>query len=132
MSAREPLTADTPICTEAEARAAGLDIAPGLGELTAMAETIVAAAQGATGPEIDLARAVPLMAAEVERLRARVAELERPAIEAKRNEIRQSYAESIAMAREDRDFEGAFNVECQLREREEQWKREDAEAGEPR
>jgi chromosome segregation ATPase len=60
--------------------------------------------------------------------RDRIAELERPAVEAKRNEIRSSYAETIAMAREDRDFEGAFNLGCQLREREEQWKREDEEA----
>ncbi|MFI6854546.1 hypothetical protein [Streptomyces sp. NPDC050416] len=58
--------------------------------------------------------------------RDRIAELERPAVQAKRNEIRSSYAETIAMAREDRDFEGAFNLECQLRDREEQWKREDA------
>ncbi|QIJ61459.1 hypothetical protein [Streptomyces sp. JB150] len=60
--------------------------------------------------------------------RARVAELERPAIKARRNEIRSSYAETITMAREDRDFEGAFNLECQLRDREEQWKREDEAA----
>lgn len=59
-------------------------------------------------------------------LRARVAELERPAIEAKRNEIRDSYAELIATAEETKDFEGAFDVQCRLREREEQWKREDA------
>ncbi|MBK3546466.1 hypothetical protein [Streptomyces sp. MBT60] len=44
---------------------------------------------------------------------------------AKRNEIRDSYAETIAMAREDRDHEGAFTLECQLRDREEQWRRED-------
>ncbi|SFK75076.1 hypothetical protein [Streptomyces pini] len=67
--------------------------------------------------------------AEEERLRARVAELERPAIEAKRNEIRQSYAELIATCTETKDYEGAFDVQCRLREREEQWKREDAEAG---
>lgn len=59
-----------PICTEAEVRAAGLDIASVLSELTSMAETIVAAAQDAPGPEVDLARAVPLMAACIERLRA--------------------------------------------------------------
>lgn len=56
----------------------------------------------------------------------RVRELERPDIEAARNEIRQSFAELIAQAREARDHEGAFNVQCQLRDREEQWKREDS------
>ncbi|MFJ4473199.1 hypothetical protein ACIP2X_37695 [Streptomyces sp. NPDC089424] len=64
--------------------------------------------------------------AEIRRLKGRVWELERPAVEAKRNEIRSSYSESMAMAREDRDYEGAFNLECQLREREEQWALEDA------
>ncbi|GAA4823780.1 hypothetical protein [Streptomyces ziwulingensis] len=58
----------------------------------------------------------------------RIAELERPAVEAKRAEIRQSYVELIAQAEQDRDFEGAFNVQCSLREREEQWKAEDEEA----
>lgn len=57
---------------------------------------------------------------------ARVAELERPAVEAKRNEIRQSYVELISQAEQDRDFEGKFDVQCQLRDREEQWQREDA------
>ena len=64
-----------------------------------------------------------------EQLRAnrdRIRELERPAVEAKRDEVRQSYAELAAQCREDRDHEGAFDVECRLREREEQWKREDA------
>jgi hypothetical protein len=64
--------------------------------------------------------------AEVRRLKARIAELERPAVEAKRNEIRQSYAELAAQCREDRDHEGAFEVECRLRAREQQWAREDA------
>ena len=63
---------------------------------------------------------------QIEELKGRVAELERPAVEAKRNEIRDSYAETIAMAREDRDYEGAFTLECQLREREEKWKAEDS------
>lgn len=49
-----------PICTAVAARAAGLDIPPAPAELSAMAETIVAAAQGAPTPEADLARAVPL------------------------------------------------------------------------
>lgn len=63
--------------------------------------------------------------AERDDARARVRELERPAVEAHRNEIRQSYAELAAAARETRDYEGALDVECQLREREEQWRRED-------
>lgn len=56
----------------------------------------------------------------------RIAELERPAVEAKRNEIRQSYAELVAAAEETKDFEGAFDVQCRLRDREEQWACEDA------
>ncbi|WP_225825644.1 hypothetical protein [Streptomyces naphthomycinicus] len=66
--------------------------------------------------------------AEVRRLSARVWELERPAVEAKRNEIRQSFTELIAAAEETKDYEGAFDVQCRLREREEQWAREDAAA----
>lgn len=66
--------------------------------------------------------------AEIDRLRARVAELERPAVEANRAEIRQSYRGLAAQAREAGDYEGAFEVDCRLREREEQWKREDAVA----
>jgi len=66
------------------------------------------------------------MSSENEQLRARVRELERPAIEAKRNEIRQSYAELIATCEETKDYEGAFDVRCRLRDREEQWAREDA------
>lgn len=58
--------------------------------------------------------------------RARLAEYEQPAVEAKRDEIRQSYAELIATAEGTKDFEGAFDVQCRLREREEQWQREDA------
>ena len=57
---------------------------------------------------------------------ARVRELERPAVEAKRNEIRDSYAELIAAAEEAKDFEGAFDVQCRLRDREDEWAREDA------
>lgn len=68
----------------------------------------------------------PETAAELSRLRARVAELERPEVEAKRAEIRNSYAELITQARQDRDYEGAFDVECKLRKREAQWLREDA------
>ncbi|MEV7394912.1 hypothetical protein [Streptomyces sp. NPDC091215] len=69
---------------------------------------------------------VPALAAEIRRLRARVTELERPAVEAKRAEIRQSFVELSAQCEQDRDYEGAFNVQCQLREREEQWGAEDA------
>jgi hypothetical protein len=74
----------------------------------------------------DWAHSAAAADAEIRRLKARVRELERPAVEAKRREISSSYAETIAMAREDRDFEGAFNLECQLKEREEQWAAEDA------
>ncbi|MEE1812662.1 hypothetical protein [Streptomyces sp. BE133] len=79
------------------------------------------------------ARKVPFPLGEtltpaVDWLIARVAELERPATEAERNALRQSFMELSAQAREDHDYEGAFNVECDLRKREEQWKRED-EAG---
>jgi hypothetical protein len=63
-----------------------------------------------------------------EKAEARVRELERPAIEAKRNEIRDSFAELAAACRETKDYEGAFDAECRLREREEQWKREDEAA----
>lgn len=61
--------------------------------------------------------------AELDRVRA---ELDSPAVEVKRNEVRQSYLDLAAQAREDRDYEGAFNVDCTLREREEQWAAEDA------
>jgi DNA repair exonuclease SbcCD ATPase subunit len=71
---------------------------------------------------------VPAMAAEIRRLRAELAELKRPAVEAKRNEIRQSFTDLIAQCEQDRDYEGAFDVQCRLREREEQWKTEDAAA----
>jgi hypothetical protein len=74
------------------------------------------------------ARSVAAVDAEIRRLRARVAELERPVVEAKRDEVRQSYAELAAQCREDRDYEGAFDVDCRLREREEQWAAEDAAA----
>jgi hypothetical protein len=71
---------------------------------------------------------VPAMAAEIRRLRARVAELERPAVEKQRNEIRASFTELSAQAAHDRDHEGAFSLDCRLREREEHWAREDAAA----
>ena len=77
------------------------------------------------------ARSVASTDAEVRRLRARIAELERPAVEVKRNEIRQSFTELIAAAEETKDFEGAFDVRCRLRDREAQWKAEDAAASRP-
>lgn len=64
--------------------------------------------------------------AELNRLRARVWELERPAVEAKRGEIRDSYLQLAAQCREDRDYEGALDVDYRLQQREEQWKAEDA------
>jgi hypothetical protein len=69
--------------------------------------------------------------AELNRLRSRIAELERPMAAAKRNEIRSSYTELIAQAEQDRDPEGKFDVECRLHEREEQWAAEDASAPTP-
>jgi hypothetical protein len=63
--------------------------------------------------------------AEIVRLKVRVRELERPAVEAKRAEIRQSLVELAAQAEQDRDFEGAFDVQCRLREFEERWALED-------
>lgn len=71
---------------------------------------------------------VDALLATVRHLTARVTELERPTVEAKRNEIRESYTGLAAQAREDRDYEGAFDVECRLRKREEQWAAEDAAA----
>lgn len=65
------------------------------------------------------------------RLNARIAELERPGIEAKRTEIRASFTELISQAEQDGDYEGAFNVRCRLREREEQWRAEDAHTPAP-
>ena len=72
--------------------------------------------------------AVRVLVDEVRHLRARLAEHERPSTEAERNALRQSFTELIAQAQQDRAFEDAFNLECQLREREEQWKAEDAAA----
>ncbi|WP_069625358.1 hypothetical protein [Streptomyces niveus] len=45
---------------------------------------------------------------------------------AKRTEIRQSYLDLAAQAREDRDFEGEADAAQALRKREEQWAKEDA------
>lgn len=71
----EPQPLSGPICSQAQARAAGLDIAPSVAELDAMAETIVAAGDPLSA-EVSLAQAVPLLGAAVTRLRDRVAELE--------------------------------------------------------
>jgi hypothetical protein len=76
----------------------------------------------------DWAKSVSSSDAEIRRLKARIRELEPPVVEAKRNEIRQSYAELIAAAEETKDFEGAFDVQCRLREHEEQWRDEDRPA----
>jgi hypothetical protein len=65
-----------PICTQAEARAAGLDIAPSVEELDAMASSIAAVGDPLSA-EVSLAQAVPLLGAAVTGLRARVAELEK-------------------------------------------------------
>lgn len=51
-----------PICTQAEARAAGLDIAPSVEELDAMASSIVAVGDPLSA-EVSLAQAVPLLGA---------------------------------------------------------------------
>lgn len=52
---------DLPICTTEAARAAGLDVPPTPDELTACAESIIRAIGHRAEPEVDLARAVPLM-----------------------------------------------------------------------
>ena len=57
--------------------------------------------------------------------RSRIAELERPAVERHRREVRESYRWLAGHAREDRDFEGEAVVLQQLREREAVWARED-------
>lgn len=69
---QEPVPTTGPICTQAEAHAAGLDIAPTTEELVACAETIVAVHGDTPSAEADLARAVPLMAAAIEQLRGAV------------------------------------------------------------
>ncbi|WP_328673446.1 hypothetical protein OG905_18895 [Streptomyces sp. NBC_00322] len=66
--------------------------------------------------------------AEIHRLKARIRELESPAIDAKRAEIRSSYIELISQAEQDRDYEGVFGVQGLLREREERWAAEDSAA----
>jgi hypothetical protein len=71
---------------------------------------------------------VAALLATVRHLTDRIAELERPAVEAKRNEIRQSFTEISAQAAQDGDHEAAANFQRRLREREEQWAAEDAAA----
>ncbi|GAA2192799.1 hypothetical protein [Streptomyces bangladeshensis] len=100
-------------------------------DLARVGETVKVATAEAVGAELPhgiaaLIDDAPALVAEVRRLRARVWELERPAVEAKRAEVRDSYLQLAAQCREDRDHEGAFDVDCRLREREEQWAREDA------
>lgn len=63
-----PVAIDEALCSEDEARAAGLDVAPTADELADMAELIVAASDGASTPEVDLARAVPLLVAALRRV----------------------------------------------------------------
>lgn len=63
-----------------------------------------------------------------EKAEARVRELERPAVEVKRNEIRSSYVELISQAEQDRDHEGAALVAQLLADAEAMWRRNDEEA----
>lgn len=130
--ARADAATPGPWCTDAWEIYQGTEYQPGLSMW--IGETC----RGTTSPEQDRADAtfvaharedVPALLAEIQRLTDRVAELERPAVEAHRNEIRSSFTELIAQASQDHDHEGAFALECHLREREEQWKREDEEAG---
>ncbi|MFE2967494.1 hypothetical protein ACFXKC_28250 [Streptomyces sp. NPDC059340] len=62
--------------------------------------------------------------------RDRIVELERPAVERHRREVRESYRWLAAHAREDGDFEGEAVVSQQLAEREQLWRREDTLARE--
>ena len=77
---------DTPICTQEAARAAGLDVAPSPSELVAMAEAIVrtwgaryAEPEDEVGSTADagaqLARSIPLLLVELDRVRAERDEL---------------------------------------------------------
>ncbi|MEU3529176.1 hypothetical protein AB0E62_35900 [Streptomyces sp. NPDC038707] len=61
-------------------------------------------------------------------LRARVAGMERPAVEKQRGEVVQSFRELAAQCREDRDYEGEATVLQRLEDRQQQWAREDAAA----
>lgn len=57
--------------------------------------------------------------------RDRIADLERPATERHRSEVRESYQQLAAQARQDGDYEGEAVVLQQLAERESVWARED-------
>lgn len=62
-----------------------------------------------------------------EKAEARVRELERPAVEKRRAEIRSSYVELISQAERDRDREGAAQVAQLLADAEAMWRRNDEE-----
>jgi len=97
----EPQALSGPICTQAEARAAGLDIAPSVEELNAMAESIVALGDPLSA-EVSLAQAVPLLGAAVTGLRARVAELE-----AERHSTNEALDDAVQELRARRDEDSA-------------------------
>jgi hypothetical protein len=59
----------------------------------------------------------------------RLVELERPTVEARRNEIRSSYTELISQAEQGRDFEGAATLTLQLSESEAKWAGDDPQTG---
>jgi hypothetical protein len=95
MNAREQLEAvpplNQPVCTDEAAHAAGLDIAPTPTELTAMAEAVVSSwgdrghdplnlAESVADAGAQLARAMPLVLAELDRLRATVADVREYAV----------------------------------------------------
>ncbi|MBW1603448.1 hypothetical protein JJV70_15310 [Streptomyces sp. JJ66] len=71
----------------------------------------------------------PEVAAELVVLRARVAELERPAVLVQRAEVRESYRALAAQARGDGDAEGEADVLATLQAREAHWRWEDEQAG---
>ena len=79
MTISSPVPQDAPVCTRRAAHSAGLDVAPAPSELDAVAASIVAAHGDEPTPEVDLARAFPLVTAELRWLRGRVAELEQQA-----------------------------------------------------
>ncbi|MEU4502602.1 hypothetical protein [Streptomyces sp. NPDC024089] len=87
-----PTAPDWPVCTVEAARAAGLDVAPTAAELSAMAASIVrswgnrwaepddvVASTADAGAQ--LARTVPLILAELDRVRAELAALPAPVVE---------------------------------------------------
>lgn len=76
----------------------------------------------------DLSAELAAVRQERDGARRRVRELERPAVQAHRNEIRSSYMGLANQARTERDFKAVCAIECRLQEREEQWARDDEEA----